>query len=72
MLGRSEECEAVLRRYGLEKSSMAVIGADRLLEDPDWLVMITGDGRNTSMWSRPASWRPTSDLDARGKFTLSW
>jgi hypothetical protein len=41
-LGRSDECEAVLKRYGLEHSSMAVIGADRLPESPDWRVMVTG------------------------------
>jgi hypothetical protein len=41
-LGRSEECEAVLKRYGLEHSSMAVIGADRLPESPTWRVMVTG------------------------------
>ena len=43
MLGRSEECEAVLKRYGLERSSMAVIGADRLPDSTTWQVMVTGD-----------------------------
>jgi hypothetical protein len=41
-LGRSEEYDAVLKRYGLEHSSMAVIGADRLPESPGWRVMVTG------------------------------
>jgi hypothetical protein len=29
VVGRSAECEAALKRYGLERSSMAIIGADR-------------------------------------------
>jgi hypothetical protein len=33
----------VLKRYGLEQSSLAVIGADRLPEFSDWRVMVTGD-----------------------------
>ena len=41
-LGRSGEYDAVLKRYGLEHSSMAVIGADRLPESPGWRVMVTG------------------------------
>ena len=41
MLGRSVKCEAVLARYGLEPSSMAVIGANRQPELPDWRVMIS-------------------------------
>ena len=45
MLGRSAECEAVLERYGLKQSSMAVIGADRLPEFPEWRVMVTGNER---------------------------
>jgi hypothetical protein len=45
MRGRSAECEAVLKRYGLERSSMAVIGADRLPEFCEWRVMVTGDER---------------------------
>ncbi len=45
MLGRSAECEAVLERYGLKQSSMAVIGADRLPESTDWRVMITGGAK---------------------------
>jgi hypothetical protein len=35
------KCEAVLARYVLDPSSMAVIGADRQLEFPDWRVMIS-------------------------------
>jgi hypothetical protein len=45
MRGRSAECEAVLKRYGLERSAMAVIGADRLPEFSEWRVMVTGDER---------------------------
>jgi hypothetical protein len=45
MFGRSAECEAVLERYGLKQSSMAVIGADRLPEFPEWRVMVTGNER---------------------------
>ena len=45
MFGRSLECEAVLARYGLKQSSMAVIGADRLPESTDWRVMITGGAK---------------------------
>ena len=41
MLGRSVKSEAVLARYGLEQSSMAVIAADRQPEFPDWRVMIS-------------------------------
>ena len=33
----------MLKRYGLEQSSMAVIGADRLPDSTTWQVMITGD-----------------------------
>jgi len=45
MFGRSSECEAVLERYGLKQSSMAVVGADRLPEFPEWRVMVTGGER---------------------------
>jgi hypothetical protein len=45
MLGRSEECAAVLERYGLARSSMAVIGADRLPESTTWQVMVTGEAQ---------------------------
>jgi hypothetical protein len=37
------KCEAVFARYGLEQSSLAVIGADRQPEFPDWRVMISDD-----------------------------
>ena len=44
VFGRSVKCDAVLARYGLDQSSMAIIGADRQPEFPDWRVMITGGG----------------------------
>ncbi len=43
MLGRSTDCEAVLKQYGLEHCSMAVIGADKLPDNSAWAVMITGE-----------------------------
>jgi hypothetical protein len=43
MSGRSAQCLDVLRRYGLEESSFAVIGADRRPGEGLWCVMVTGD-----------------------------
>ena len=49
MLGRSDECEAVLKRYGLGRSSMAVIGADGLPDSTTWQVMVTGDAQTVHL-----------------------
>ena len=43
MLGRSPDCEAVLKRYGLEHCSLAIIGADKLPDNSAWAVMVTAD-----------------------------
>jgi len=55
-LGHSEKYEAVLQRYGLGHSSMAVIGADRQPESETWQVMVTGDLQPVYL-----------DVDAAGK-----
>jgi hypothetical protein len=43
MVGRSKDCDAVLKQYGLEHCSMAIVGADKLPDNSAWAVMITGD-----------------------------
>ena len=43
ILCRSPDCGAVLKRYGLEHCSLAVIGADKLPDNSGWAVMVTAD-----------------------------
>jgi hypothetical protein len=70
MLGRSEECEAVLKRYGLQRSSMAVIGADRLPEFATWQVMVTDDVQPVHLDIDAAS-KLESDLRRIGERVLA-
>ncbi len=35
----------MLKRYGLEHSSFAVIGADRRPDEGGWCIMVTGDSQ---------------------------
>ena len=70
MVGRSADCAAVLKRYGLEQSSMAVIGADRLPEFPDWRVMVTG-GVKPEYLDVPAARKLANELARIGEMMLS-
>src|SRR5262249_19306498 len=40
---RAERLDNVLKQFGLEHSSMALIGADRRPEFGDWRVMVAGE-----------------------------
>ena len=42
-LSRMTELNDVLKRYGLDHSSIAVVGADRRPEEGAWCVMVTTD-----------------------------
>jgi len=69
-LGRSEKCAAVLKQYGLEHSSMAVVGADRLPESPTWRVMVTGNVQPEYLDVEVAS-RLENDLRRIGETVLA-
>ena len=42
MFARTPQCQAVLKQYGLQQSSMAVIGADKPVGSTEWRIMVSG------------------------------
>jgi hypothetical protein len=70
MIGRSAKCEAVLKQYGLEQSSMAVIGADRPAGSTDWRVMVTGDLQSEYL-ELAAAMKLVIDLERIGEARLA-
>ena len=70
MLGRSPNCEAVLKQHGLEHCSMAVIGPDKMPDDSTWGVMITADPRPQHLDVMAAA-RLAADLRRVGELFLA-
>jgi hypothetical protein len=70
MFGRSDECQAVLREYGLEGSSMAVIGADKPADTAEWRVMVTG-GLKPEHLDADVPQRLSNDLAGIGQRALA-
>jgi hypothetical protein len=71
MIWRSTECEEILKRYSVEHCSLAVIGADKLPEFPDWRVMMSGDGGRHEYLEVEEATRLASDLRLIGEIMLA-
>jgi hypothetical protein len=71
MMGRSLECEAILKHYGVDHCSLAVIGADKPPDFADWRVMLSGDGSNHEYLEVAEASRLAYDLRRIGENVLA-
>jgi hypothetical protein len=61
-IGRTDECEAVLARYGLADCPMIIVGADKRPDPPTWGVTVTCEAGRTEFLDVDQARRLASDL----------
>lgn len=71
VVGRSANCEDVLKRYHIDHCSLAIIGADRLAEFPDWRVMVAGSEGHNEYLDVGVAANLASDLRRVGEIFLA-
>jgi len=71
VIWRSTNCEAILKSYGVDHCSLAVIGADKPPEFSDWRVMLSGDGGNNEYLEVGEASRLALDLRHIGENVLA-